>query len=99
MVESVKSTTVSVGDRRIAPVERTAPARPAATLTQQARTPAQAPAATTLAQDMAVSAPVDADRVRAIKAAVAAGTFPINPARIADTLIALRYDWMADDKA
>ena len=50
-----------------------------------------------LAQAAAASAPVAEDRVAQIKKAVADGTYPISPTRIADQLIALRYDWLAND--
>ena len=42
---------------------------------------------------MAASPPVDADRVAAIKKAIAEGRFPILPATIADRLIALKLQW------
>ncbi|WP_336959563.1 flagellar biosynthesis anti-sigma factor FlgM [Sphingobium aquiterrae] len=37
----------------------------------------------------AQGAPVDLDRVAAIKAAIASGNYPVNPAQIADRMIAL----------
>ncbi|MBS0478973.1 MAG: flagellar biosynthesis anti-sigma factor FlgM [Proteobacteria bacterium] len=55
--------------------------------------------ATQLATQLAAQPPVDTDRVARIKQAIANGTFPILPATIADRMLALRYDWMADDKA
>jgi negative regulator of flagellin synthesis FlgM len=42
---------------------------------------------------------VDVERVRRIKAAVESGQFPISPAKIADQLIALRYEWMHNEQA
>lgn len=95
MVDQVRSTTTVIGDLRVAAVKRAAPLVrsdvPVATATP-------APPAT-IAKSLAASAPVDTDRVAQIKSAVANGTFPLSPARIADQLIALRYDWMSNDKA
>jgi len=46
--------------------------------------------ATTPAARMAAQgAPVDMDRVAAIKAAIASGNYPVDPARIAEKMIAL----------
>ncbi|MBJ6122270.1 flagellar biosynthesis anti-sigma factor FlgM [Sphingomonas mollis] len=52
-----------------------------------------------LAKALASSPPVDVERVAAIKAAIAKGTFPLVPSTIADRLIALKLDWNANDKA
>jgi negative regulator of flagellin synthesis FlgM len=52
-----------------------------------------------LASQLAAQPPVDADRVARIKRAIADGTFPILPATIADSMIALKYDWMSHDPA
>jgi len=52
-----------------------------------------------VAASAAASAPVDLDRVAQIKKAVADGTFPIYPAKIADRLIALKLEWNPDDQA
>jgi len=52
-----------------------------------------------LAGQLAAQPPVDTDRVARIKRAIADGTFPILPATIADSMIALRYDWMSHDPA
>lgn len=46
-----------------------------------------------VARTLAASPPVDLDRVARIKQAIADGTFPIYPAKIADRLIALKLDW------
>lgn len=61
--------------------------------------PATAVPTTTVARQMSVQPPVDAERVRRIKAAVENGEFPISPAKIADRLIALKYEWMSNDQA
>ena len=55
--------------------------------------------AASTAKDMAANAPVDAERVAQIKAAVQNGTFPIYPGKIADRLIALKNNWNPHDKA
>lgn len=52
-----------------------------------------------LAKDAASSAPVDSDRVSKIRAAVANGTFPILPPKIADRLIALKMNWTPNEPA
>lgn len=52
-----------------------------------------------LARAMAASAPVDVDRVARIKDAIAQGKFPLSPTTVADSLIALKYEWMSHDEA
>lgn len=97
MVDSIKPTTISSGlsaDLRIGQVARVA--RP---VDANVSTQVSAPAAATLSRSMAAAAPVDVERVRLIKDAVANGTFPLSPATIADRLIALRYEWMSNDAA
>lgn len=71
---------------------------PVAPVRQQAssQTP-EAPRA--LAQAMAAEPPVDADRVARIKKAIADGTFPILPSKIADRLLALKLQWNPNDQA
>lgn len=94
MVESIGLKAIS-GERsvaRVAPVAA-APATPAA---------AQAPAAmqaATVASQMSASAPVDMERVAAIKRAIADGSFPILPSTIADRLLALRLEWAPNGEA
>lgn len=46
-----------------------------------------------LARQLAAQPPVDAERVAKIKAAIAAGKFPILPSTIADRLLALKLEW------
>lgn len=92
MVESVGSK-AKAGEVSLGPVARvvtSTPAKPVAS---------EAPAATSTARTLAAAPPVDAERVRRIKAAVESGSFPISPARIADRLIALKYEWGRDDQA
>jgi negative regulator of flagellin synthesis FlgM len=94
MVEPLGVKPATTGDLRIGAVTRVAQAAPTRIAPQLAE-----PAQTTLAAQMAAKAPVDADRVRAIKDAVAQGRFPLSPATIADRLIAARYEWMYNDQA
>lgn len=68
--------------------------RAAPSTTTAAATPTPAP---TLAKQLATSAPVEADRVRLIKDAIAKGMFPLSPATVADRLIAAKYEWMQND--
>lgn len=55
------------------------------------------PRLTALVRQMAATPPVDVDRVAMIRRAIADGNFPINPAKIADRLIALRLGWSSHD--
>jgi negative regulator of flagellin synthesis FlgM len=83
-------------DLRVAPVSPVAVAPkvvPVATDDHQASPVAQ------LASELAAQPPVDTDRVARIKRAIADGTFPILPATIADSMLALKYDWMSHDPA
>lgn len=98
MVESVGSNGGKVGDVLLNPVTRVAqptPVKPVASEAPAAETAATA----STAKALAAGPPVDAERVRRIKEAVQSGTFPISPAKIADQLIALRYEWMSNDQA
>ncbi|MGJ3628908.1 flagellar biosynthesis anti-sigma factor FlgM [Sphingomonas sp. MMS24-JH45] len=53
----------------------------------------------TLAKQLATSAPIDADRIRIIRDAIAKGMFPLSPATVADRLIAAKYEWMNNEPA
>lgn len=94
MVESIGSTSGKAAVAAPAKVARieTAPA---------VATPAQTGTAATktVARQLSAEPPVDAERVRRIKQAVESGDFPISPAKIADRLIALRYEWMHNEQA
>jgi negative regulator of flagellin synthesis FlgM len=82
-------------DRKVSAVTRVAaPAQPAGATKQAAAT-----AAPTVAAQLATAAPVDAQRVQDIKQAIAEGRYPLSPTKIADALIAARYEWMSHDKA
>lgn len=63
---------------------RAAPAAGSATASASA-----ASSASPAARMAAEGAPVDMDRVAAIKAAIASGNYPVDPAAIADRMIAL----------
>lgn len=92
------------GDRAVAralsSVAAAAPVRPAAPTSTPARegSPADVAATGGLAAQLAARPPVDAERVQQIKKAIANGTFPILPATIADRLLAVRYEWMSNDR-
>lgn len=64
-------------------------------------TPTETQAATipSLARTLAAEPPVDVDRVKRIKEAIAAGKFPLSPSTVADALIAAKYEWMSNDQA
>lgn len=67
--------------------------RPAAVATDTAQTARAAGEAADLKREMVVKPPVDAERVQVIKRAIAEGRFPIQPAKIADRLIAFQLGW------
>lgn len=94
MVESIRPATARTGDLRVGKVANVSPA------TTTGTSATKAPAAlATLAQSLAASAPVDTAHVERIKQAIADGKYPLNPATVADSLIAARYEWMSDDQA
>lgn len=92
------------GDRAVAraltAIAAATPTRPIQPATTPVRDASSADVATagTLSARLAAKPPVDADRIAQIKKAVANGTFPILPATIADRLLAVRYEWMSDDR-
>ncbi len=92
MVEPIGSRPLAK-DRSIAPVSRVAAPVAAAPVAKQAKTAE----ASTLAAQLSSAPPVDMDRVKMIKQAIADGNFPLSPATIADQLIAARYEWLAND--
>lgn len=93
MVDGLSANVGRIDDRRVAATARVSGSAKA---TDGRSVPV---AAEMKARAMAVQPPVDAERVRAIRAAIEDGSFPISPARVADQLIALRYEWMNDDQA
>lgn len=106
MMESIGLKAVG-GERSVTRVATTAPATtvasaaaaPAPTPTP---TPSPAPVASQaadVAKQLSSSAPVDMERVAAIKRAIADGSFPILPSTIADRLLALRLEWAPNGKA
>lgn len=97
MVESVGSNGGKVGEVALVPVARVASSTPVKRVEDGSAS--QIAGAASTAKAMSAEPPVDAERVRRIKAAVASGTFPISPATIADRLVALRYEWMSNDEA
>lgn len=100
MVDSIGSRPVTTNDPPVAPVVRVqAPSAVPAVSNQSDTAVSQSQQSPTLASQLAAKPPVDAERVRRIKEALANGTFPLSPATLADQLIALRYDWLANDKA
>ena len=101
MVDSIGAKPSVAGDRSVARVAAATPATTVQTPVQpQAKAPASVvPDSIALAKSMASAPPIDASRVAAIKKAIAAGTFPILPATIADRLMALRLDWNSNETA
>lgn len=98
MVDPIATRPVQASDLGIAPVSRPAPA-PAVAPASRESDAAPEIQASALASTLAATPPVDAERIARIKKAIADGTFPIYPAKIADRLIALKYDWKPHDAA
>lgn len=96
MVDPIGPKGSTPNDLRVAPVT---PVVAAPKVAPTVATEPQLSPATQLATQLSAQPPVDTDRVSRIKQAIANGTFPILPATIADRMLALRYDWMSDDKA
>ncbi|QUT05836.1 flagellar biosynthesis anti-sigma factor FlgM [Sphingobium phenoxybenzoativorans] len=64
-------------------------ARPAATVSNATISETASASASPVARMAAEGAPVDMDRVAAIKAAIASGNYPVDAQRIAERMIAL----------
>lgn len=95
MIDPIGIKPQSVGERRpvqsdsvaaVSAVSRTAQAQPSVVAETGLKQ---------LARDMAAKPPVDHERVEQIKQAIADGSFPIVPAKIADRIIAAQHSWMA----
>ncbi len=93
-----------VGWKATAPLARTSVSTVSTTPIRVAETPPVA-ASTDIAQtagltqQLAAEPPVDAERVARIKAAIAAGKFPILPSTIADRLLAFKLEWNGNEQA
>lgn len=84
----------TVREPRLQKVESaTAAAKPAAVTADITQTDKAIAEAADLKREMAVKPPVDEDRVQVIKRAIAEGRFPVQPAKIADRLIAFQLGW------
>ncbi len=110
MVDSIGAKPSVAGDRSVVRVAAATPATVVQTTPGQmavspaAKPPAQAQSqvvsdSIALAKTMASSPPINAARVAEIKKAIAAGTFPILPATIADRLMALSLAWNSNEAA
>jgi negative regulator of flagellin synthesis FlgM len=102
MVETIGQMSVS-GERSVIRAAAVAPAPAVATPVQTQTPPPAQPAiasqATSVAQQLSATAPLDMERVSKIKRAIADGSFPILPSTIADRLLALRLEWSPNGKA
>jgi negative regulator of flagellin synthesis FlgM len=96
MVDPIGPKGLTPSDLRVVPVT---PVAAAPKIAPTASAEPQLSPATQLATQLSAQPPVDTDRVARIKRAIADGTFPILPATIADSILALRYDWMSDEPA
>ncbi len=74
------------------------PSSTAAAVSAVSAPPPVTPSIGQLAKDMAAAPPVDTDRVAEIKQAIKDGRYPIMPARIADSLIAVRLEWRSTNE-
>ncbi|MEG3084288.1 flagellar biosynthesis anti-sigma factor FlgM [Sphingomonas sp. PB2P12] len=107
MVDPIGAKPSVAGERSVTRVAAATPAMIVQTPVQaQAQAPAQPqpqasalPESIALARSMASSPPINATRVAEIKKAIAAGTFPILPATIADRLMALSLAWNSNETA
>lgn len=92
-----------IGWKATAPTGRTSvsTAAPAASTPIRAAALPSADVAQTagVTQTLAAEAPVDLERVSRIKAAIAAGKFPILPSTIADRLLAFKLEWNGNEQA
>lgn len=95
MIDPVGIKPQSVGERRLPAAESVAavgsvapPAKP--------QSPVVETGVTQVARELAAKPPVDHERVEQIRKAIADGSFPILPAKIADRLIAAQYQWSAE---
>lgn len=94
--------TAAMGRTGMSPVPSTL--APAVAPIRVAETPAVVAAADTaqtagVAKQLSAGPPVDAERVARIKAAIAAGKFPILPSTIADRLLAFKLEWNGNEQA
>lgn len=93
MVDPIGLKPIPTSERTVAAVTRTPATTPASMSDTVVST------TVTTAHDLAAAPPVDYDRVARIRKAIAEGSFPILPARIADRLIAAKFDWVRHDEA
>ncbi|TXC72450.1 flagellar biosynthesis anti-sigma factor FlgM [Sphingomonas ginsenosidivorax] len=92
MVESIGARLTTGPTAVVRAVRETPTVATAATAASQPK------AVSTMAADMAAAPPVNTDRVAEIKQAIKDGRYPIMPARIADSLIALRLEWKSSNE-
>jgi len=99
MVDSIGAKPSIAVDRRVVPVAATTTPTAVVSVAKDSGGDTADVTMTAIASEQAQSAPVDSDRVAMIRRAVANGTFPINPARIADQMIAMKYEWTKNEPA
>ncbi|MBY0520603.1 MAG: flagellar biosynthesis anti-sigma factor FlgM [Sphingomonas sp.] len=97
MVDPVGTKPVG-NDRWAAPIDSVAPVQ-ATRSTAQGSDTAPANGLSRVITDLAAAPPVDLDRVRTIRQAIANRTYPIVPETIADRLIALKLNWSPNEPA
>ncbi len=95
MVEPIGNRPISsAGPRAVTRAE--APSRVASPATGDPAPPATGTVEVAkVASALSESPPVNLDRVAQVRRAIEEGRFPISPATIADSLIALKLDWIS----
>ncbi|MGK6318444.1 flagellar biosynthesis anti-sigma factor FlgM [Sphingomonas sp. DT-204] len=93
MVDPIGSKPSVPIDRRIAPVASAAPVSASQPAAQDVAVRADPSTLRALAQPLAATPPVDAERVAKVRKAIQDGSFPLLPATVADRLLALRLQW------
>ncbi len=95
MVDPIGPRPVKPSDA-VARVTRAAPTRPS---TGNVPREVESSSARIIARDMAARPPVDATRVDALRRSIAEGSYRIDPAAIADRLLAAKNEWVSDEPA
>ncbi|CAN5429377.1 hypothetical protein BH09PSE4_BH09PSE4_20140 [soil metagenome] len=99
MVDSIGAKPATAVDRQIAPVAASVAAKPLGAVAKEDGSDTNAVTLTDVAKELAKTPPIDAERIARIRKSIAAGTFSINPATIADRLLAHKLDWNPHDAA
>ena len=94
MVDPIGSKPVSTLDKRVAPVAASQPAANVHAIADQ-RNDTQTSAVAAAARSAAASAPIDHDRVAALRNAIANGNYRPAPEAVADKMLGAKQEWSA----